>query len=96
MTLSELARRVEKLRPSHRDPENFFIERDEIAHAIRQIARNGPPRFTFRVPLHRARGFNPFGPFVQTQSLHRGTNRAGSIIQMQRRSPLSAGERILI
>lgn len=43
MTLSELARRVEKLRPSHRDPENFFIERAEIAHALRQIARNDPP-----------------------------------------------------
>ncbi|WP_036280797.1 hypothetical protein [Methylocystis sp. ATCC 49242] len=43
MTLSELARRVEKLRPSHRDPENFFIERAEIAFALRQIAKNDPP-----------------------------------------------------
>ncbi len=36
--LTALARRVERLTPSHRDPESYFIERSEIAYALRRIA----------------------------------------------------------
>lgn len=44
--LRDLARRVERLRPSHRDPFAFFEEKDEIAHALRQLAADvaGPCR----------------------------------------------------
>lgn len=37
--LVELARRIERLAPSHRDPEAFHVERDEIAKTLRRMAR---------------------------------------------------------
>ena len=37
--LADLARRLERLRPSHRDPEAFFVERSEIAAELRRLAR---------------------------------------------------------
>lgn len=37
--LVELARQVERLSPSHRKPEGFFEDRSEIAHELRQVAR---------------------------------------------------------
>lgn len=37
--LVELAKRVERLAPSHRDPEAFHVERDEIAKTLRRMAR---------------------------------------------------------
>jgi hypothetical protein len=37
--LHDLARRVSRLAPSHRDPERFFIERDEIRSALHRMAR---------------------------------------------------------
>lgn len=42
-TLADLARRVERLRPSHRDPEAFHLEKSDIADALRQLAA-GPSR----------------------------------------------------
>jgi hypothetical protein len=37
--LVELARRVDRLRLSHRDPERFHLEKDEIAVELRRLAR---------------------------------------------------------
>lgn len=37
--LRELARRVDRLVPSHRDPHAFFEEKSEISAALRQLAR---------------------------------------------------------
>lgn len=39
----ELARRVERLMVSHRDPERFFVERSEIAAELRKIGGSFPP-----------------------------------------------------
>lgn len=36
--LVELARRIERLAPSHRDPEAFHLERDDIAKTLRRFA----------------------------------------------------------
>ena len=36
--LDALANRVRRLRPDHRDPERFHIEKSEIEHHLRQIA----------------------------------------------------------
>ncbi len=38
LTLAALARRVRALAPSHRDPEAFHVEKDEIERALRRIA----------------------------------------------------------
>lgn len=37
-TLHNLADRIERLVPSHRDPLRFFEERSEIAHELRSLA----------------------------------------------------------
>lgn len=37
--LDALAQRVGRLMVSHRDPEAFFIERSEIAHDLRRLAK---------------------------------------------------------
>lgn len=37
-TIHELARRVARLAPCHRDPERFHIEKSEIVHALRRLA----------------------------------------------------------
>lgn len=37
--LDTLAHRLERLSPSHRDPERFHLEKDEIAHALRRLAQ---------------------------------------------------------
>lgn len=37
--LQDLARRVERLAPSHRDPHRFFEDRSEIAAELRWLAR---------------------------------------------------------
>ena len=42
-TLVHLAARVDHLTVSHRDPEAFFVERSEIADALRRAARRVPP-----------------------------------------------------
>lgn len=39
LALSDLAARVARLSPSHRDPERFHEEKSEIEHALRLIAR---------------------------------------------------------
>lgn len=36
--LEALAHRVDRLRPSHRDPERFHVEKSEVAHALRRLA----------------------------------------------------------
>jgi hypothetical protein len=38
LQLAELAARVRRLLPSHRDPEAFHLEKDEIAHQLRRLA----------------------------------------------------------
>jgi hypothetical protein len=42
--LAELAARVRRLVPSHRDPERFHLEKSEIEHALRRLARNAKAR----------------------------------------------------
>lgn len=37
--LSELAHRVRRLSPSHRDPESYHVEKSEIEHELRRLAR---------------------------------------------------------
>ena len=39
LLLADLAHRVDRLRPSHHDPEAFHIEKDEIAAELRRLAR---------------------------------------------------------
>ena len=47
--LEALADRLRRLRPSHRDPESFFIEKSEIEHGLHTLAarvrqKEGAPR----------------------------------------------------
>lgn len=37
--LDEIAERVRRLVPSHRDPERFHVEKSEIEHELRRLAR---------------------------------------------------------
>lgn len=37
--LDDLAERVRRLVPSHRDPERFHVEKSEIEHDLRRLAR---------------------------------------------------------
>ncbi len=37
--LEEIADRVRRLIPSHRDPERFHVEKSEIEHELRRLAR---------------------------------------------------------
>ena len=37
--IEALAERVQRLMVSHRDPERFFVERSDIAHEMRRLAR---------------------------------------------------------
>lgn len=39
VALGDLAGRVHRLRPSHRDPEAFHVEKSEIAFELHQLAR---------------------------------------------------------
>ena len=38
-TLDEIAERIRRLVPSHRDPERFHVEKSEIEHDLRRLAR---------------------------------------------------------
>lgn len=38
--LADLAARLRRLRPSHRDPEHYHVEKSEIEHGLRRLARN--------------------------------------------------------
>ena len=42
--LRNLAARVERNVPHHRDPERFHAEKSEIATALRRLACSQPPR----------------------------------------------------
>lgn len=42
--LSDLASRVRRLAPSHRDPESFHAEKSEIEHELRRLARTATGR----------------------------------------------------
>ena len=42
--LRDLAARVERNVPHHRDPERFHAEKSEIAAALRRLACDQPPR----------------------------------------------------
>lgn len=37
--LVDLAERIRRLVPSHRDPERFHVEKSEIEHQLRRLAR---------------------------------------------------------
>lgn len=37
--LEEIAERIRRLVPSHRDPERFHVEKSEIEHQLRRLAR---------------------------------------------------------
>jgi len=37
--LQDIARKVQRLSPDHRDPERYFMEKSEIVAALRSIAR---------------------------------------------------------
>ena len=39
--LRDLANRIDRLAPDSRDPERFHVEKDEIAHELRRLAREG-------------------------------------------------------
>jgi hypothetical protein len=39
--LATLAHRVDRLSPSHGDPERFFEERDEISRELQRLSRGG-------------------------------------------------------
>lgn len=41
--LVDLAHRVRRLAPSHRDPESYHVEKSEIEHALRSLARQAQP-----------------------------------------------------
>lgn len=41
--LDDLARRVRRLCPDHRHPERFHIEKSEIEHELRRLARHIRP-----------------------------------------------------
>jgi hypothetical protein len=41
--LAELAARVSRLRPDHRDPERWHMEKSEIAAELRRLARDVQP-----------------------------------------------------
>lgn len=38
-TLRELASKVRRLSPHHRDPERFHVEKDEVARMLLRLAR---------------------------------------------------------
>ena len=38
-TLEELANRVSRLSPSHWDPERFHVDKAEVVHDLRRLAR---------------------------------------------------------
>jgi hypothetical protein len=38
--LRAIAVRVGRLSPSHRDPEAYFVEKDELCHALRKLAKS--------------------------------------------------------
>ena len=40
MDINEIADRLERLSPSHRDPFRFHEEKSELVHALRRIAAN--------------------------------------------------------
>ena len=42
--LQDLAHRVRRLVPDHRRPEQFFEEKDEIAHRLQALAAGAAPR----------------------------------------------------
>jgi hypothetical protein len=44
LDLHEIARRVQRLVPSWSDPGKFYDRRDQIAHDLRRLARNGSPQ----------------------------------------------------
>ena len=52
--LAQIAAKIERLSISHRDPETFFIERSELAEAIRAASRNIVARSRVPVSAQRA------------------------------------------
>lgn len=57
--IGELADRVRRLRPDHRDPERFHVEKSEIEHELRRLASlAGPsgevPARVIRTPTRQA------------------------------------------
>jgi hypothetical protein len=53
--LHEIAQRVARLRPDWQQPQRFFEERSDLAHALRRLARLGGLETRTRVPPSPAR-----------------------------------------
>jgi hypothetical protein len=71
--LTALAHRVERLTVSRTNPESFFVEKSEIAHALRRLARTPhQPRRDRDIGAHQGRT-----PFDGTGE--RGKDNATSI-----------------
>lgn len=50
--LMQLARQVERLAPSHRDPHAFHERKSDIAHTLRLIAKGITPSKDGKLPPH--------------------------------------------
>jgi len=46
IALRDLASRVDRNVPQHRDPEKFHIEKSEIASELRRLAKSAPAKST--------------------------------------------------
>lgn len=53
--IGELADRLRRLCPDHRDPERFHIEKSEIEHELRRIAAVAGPSRGHRIRVGEAR-----------------------------------------
>jgi hypothetical protein len=53
--IGELADRLRRLCPDHRDPERFHIEKSEIEHELRRIAAVAGPSRGDRIRVREAR-----------------------------------------
>lgn len=52
--IGELADRLRRLCPDHRDPERFHIEKSEIEHELRRLASSAGPSGKARMRVIRA------------------------------------------
>lgn len=51
--IGQIADRIRRLCPDHRDPERFHIEKSEIEHELRELARVLPAPKRIRVGVAR-------------------------------------------
>lgn len=53
--IGELADRLRRLRPCHRDPEHFHAEKSQIEHELRELGRGAGPSGRDRIRVAVAR-----------------------------------------